>query len=414
MASCLRPSGGPWRTSLDNSPSSGVSQNHTKQRLPSGRLEKANARALAQRPFLAPDYEFAPASVHDMDFQALKRGYPYFGYVDVEVEGVQPFLMFSNNDDQVAQIYFWYGPDAFESLSLRIWRELARRSDHIFDIGSFTGVYSLTAAYANRDARVYSFEPIKRIFGRLVVNLAVNRLGQRIKAHNLALSDTDGHMDMNLSQGYLKLDTGASLIQKSGKEIVMREQIETSRFDTFADKHDVAGMDLVKIDVEQAEKMVIEGMTDSLREYHPHLLVEVVSVDNLRYLSDTLSPLGYSFALIDDDYQKVHLNDFEAHTMTCNVLFSTLQPDELRDFCLFFEPLPPASEVDDRLPSYRHDGLKILTEKLKAANERSRRQAEEIRALRSNLNALHRSRGWKIANGINTALTRLRRLFRPG
>lgn len=396
--------------------SSGTSKSNPEYRLASRPLLDGNERALRERPFLAPDYRFRPVSVHDEDFQAIKRQYPFFGYVDVEVEGVQPFLMFSNNDDQVAQTYFWYGPDAFESLSLRIWRELARQSGHIFDVGAFTGVYSLTAANANRGAQIHSFEPIKRIFGRLVVNLAVNRLGQRIKAHNLALSDTDGHMNMNLSQGYLKLDTGASLIQKHGKEIILREQIETSRFDTFAERHGVAGMDLVKIDVEQAEKMVIEGMMDSLGEHRPHLLIEVVSVDNLRHLSDILSPLGYHFALIDDDQQKVHLDDFEAHTMTCNVLFSTM--DELRDFCLSFEPLAHSFEEDHASQRYLSKG-QILTaklneadERLKDANKRNRGQAEEIRALRGELNAVYSSRGWKIANGINVALTRLHRLLR--
>lgn len=43
--------------------------------------------------------------------------------MDAEIEGVCPFLMFSSNDDRVAQTYFFYGADAFESLSLRIWRE---------------------------------------------------------------------------------------------------------------------------------------------------------------------------------------------------------------------------------------------------------------------------------------------------
>jgi hypothetical protein len=92
------------------------------------RLAKMNLRALANRPFLNPDYKYRPISTHDADFQVLKREYPYFGYIDVGVEDVPPFLMFSSNDDRVAQTYFFYGADAFESLSLRIWRELARRS----------------------------------------------------------------------------------------------------------------------------------------------------------------------------------------------------------------------------------------------------------------------------------------------
>ena len=104
-----------------------------------GRLARMNSWALANRPFLKPDYKYRPASTHSKSFQALKKKYPYFGYIAVEIEDVRPFLMFSSNDDRVAQTYFFYGANAFESLSLRIWRELAQGSRHIFDIGAFTG-----------------------------------------------------------------------------------------------------------------------------------------------------------------------------------------------------------------------------------------------------------------------------------
>lgn len=144
----------------------------------SERLAEGNGRALAKRLFLDPGYEYRPASVRDEVFRTLKTEYPYYGYIDVKVEGAPPFVMFSNNDDRVAQTYFWFGPNAFESLSLRIWRELARRSDRIFDVGAFTGLYALTAASANEDARVCCFEPVKRIFGRLLVNLEANRRAQ--------------------------------------------------------------------------------------------------------------------------------------------------------------------------------------------------------------------------------------------
>jgi hypothetical protein len=69
-------------------------------------LAKINSRALANRPFLDGSYEFRPISPRDRSLRKLRRKYPYFGYVDVEIEGVQPFVMFSNDDDEVAQIYF--------------------------------------------------------------------------------------------------------------------------------------------------------------------------------------------------------------------------------------------------------------------------------------------------------------------
>ena len=304
-----------------------------------GRLARMNSRALANRPFLKPDYEYRPASTHSKSFQALKKKYPYFGYIAVEIEDVRPFLMFSSNDDRVAQTYFFYGANAFESLSLRIWRELARGSKHIFDIGAFTGVYSLTAAYANDGAQVYAFEPIKRIYSRLLDNLKVNRQARKVKAFDFAMSNTDGEAKINLFHGHLNLSSGSSLLPRGGKEVHLREHVETMRFDTFVEVYAGAGVDLVKIDVEQAESLVIEGMSDTLGRYRPNLLVEVFLGDKLRSLVDMLSPHGYSFAVINEERQEAIVNDFKAHTMTQNVLFSPLPPDELKRLCSL-KPLP--------------------------------------------------------------------------
>lgn len=311
------------------------------------RLLKGNREALKKRPFLQEGYEFRPVSPHDRGFHELKDGYPYFGYVEARVEGAPPFVMFSNNDDRVAQLYFWYGPDTFESLSLRIWADLARRATQIFDVGAYTGVYSLTAAQANPEAGVYCFEPIRRVFGRLVANLTANGHHPRVKAHNLAVSDADGEAVLNVFTGrFTNLLTGASLVGKANREVAGGEPVETARLDSFIEAHGVPGADLVKVDVEQAERKVVSGMQRTLDEHRPDLLVEVVSEQELRHLAGVLSPHGYSFAVVDDDAQRTHVNDFGAHTTARNVLFSARPESELRAFCETFEPLPRGSRSD--------------------------------------------------------------------
>ena len=306
-----------------------------------GRLVKGNRRALANRPFLQEGYSFRPISVHDRGLHELKNKYPYFGYVEVEVEGAPPFVMASNDDDQVAQVYFWYGPNSFESLSLRLWCKLARKSKYVFDVGSYSGVYALAAAQAGPDASVHCFEPIRRVYGRLLANLSVNRRHGKIQAYNLALGDQDGETTMHIFSGRVtNLLTGASLVDKKQRETVGGEPIETMKFDTFAEKQGIAGVDLVKIDVEQAEKKVLEGMEKTLEKHHPSLIVEVVSEDNLRDIAGTLSPHGYNFAVIDDQAQRMHVNDPKAHRATQNVLFSTMAERDLSAFCETLKPLP--------------------------------------------------------------------------
>ncbi|CAN5130227.1 hypothetical protein BH20ACT9_BH20ACT9_03520 [soil metagenome] len=324
------------------------------------RLAEMNAQALAHRPFLDWDYEPQPLSTHKSRFHEIKRRFPYFGYIDVKVEDVPPFVMFSNNDDRVAQMYFWYGPNAFESLSLQAWAHLSRRSRHIFDIGAYTGVYSLAAARANQEAEVYCFEPVKRVFGRLVDNLVVNRLGTTVKPFDVALSNLDGRATMNLFRTHRTLLSGSSLLPKSGKPIVASEDVDALRLDTFVERHGVPGVDLVKIDVEQAEQLVIEGMDDTLRRYRPTVLVEVSSADRLRELVDVLRPLGYGFAVVDDILQRFHVDDVGAHQKVCNVLFSSIPANEFGGLCAALEArLQAEPETRPRARFWRRPGHRI-------------------------------------------------------
>jgi len=305
------------------------------------RLQEGNERALANRPAASPGYVFRPDRVTDGDFQALKREYPYFGFVQAEVEGVPPFLIFSNDDDRIAQRYFFFGPNAFEGHSLRLWRELARRSEHVFDVGAFTGLYSVVAALANREARVYCFEPARELFGRLLVNLKVNRLRNRMTPFPIALSDADGEDAFNAFMGWLGLPSGSSLLEEKDKEIVRRERVETRRLDTFVAEQGIPRVDLVKIDAERAETMVVGGMGGVLERDRPRLLVEVFHAEGLRELDATLSPLGYSFAVIDEERQEARVNDFGAKpdAVGTNVLFGPGPAEDLRAFCEAVRPL---------------------------------------------------------------------------
>lgn len=303
-------------------------------------LKEINGKALARRPFLRADYEFRPVSLRDRDLRRLKRKHPYFGYISVEIEDIEPFVMFSNNDDPAAQVYFWYGPNQFESLSLRFWRELVRTSTHVFDVGAFTGVYALATTRTSAEAQVYCFEPIGGSLSRLLVNLAVNPQTQNVKTFKAAVGDTDGSSDMKLFKDPYTLSASSSLVPKGDKQIVSRENVQTIRLDTFVRDHNVAGVDLVKVDVERAEKMVVAGMPDILRNFRPHLLVEVFGQENLHDIVEMLP--SYNFAVINDLEQEVYVNEPKIpEDKALNVLFSPGSSGDLRDFCASLEPLPP-------------------------------------------------------------------------
>lgn len=86
---------------------------------------------------------------------------------------------------------FWRGyGNGWEGRSLQIWRELARRSAYVADVGANTGVYALAAQAVNPSARVLAVEPSRRMYEVLVRNIARNRMA--VVAVDVAASDTAG------------------------------------------------------------------------------------------------------------------------------------------------------------------------------------------------------------------------------
>lgn len=268
-------------------------------------LAQHNERALAARPFTRDGYRFTPVTGHDPALHELKGQYPYFGYVEVEVSGVRPFTMLSNNDDVVAQVYFWFGPDAYESLSLRVWRRMSREAEVIADVGAYTGLFTLVAAFAAPEAELHAFEPSPDVFTRLVMNLVVNRLGRRVHLHELAASDETGTAVFHGFQQQLSLSTGSSLVHKEGKELAWSRQVSTQRLDAVLD---VGSRTMaVKVDAEEAEHLVVAGLSSLVEESRPRLLVEIAEIDALHHILGTLD--GYSFAVLDDERHVAHVDD---------------------------------------------------------------------------------------------------------
>jgi hypothetical protein len=86
---------------------------------------------------------------------------------------------------------FWKGlHGAWEKVSMGLWIALAKRSEVILDIGANKGVYALAAQSLRLQAKVYAFEPVKRVYQKLQHNIQINNFP--IKAYELAVSNQDG------------------------------------------------------------------------------------------------------------------------------------------------------------------------------------------------------------------------------
>ena len=166
---------------------------------------------------------------------------------------------------------------------IRDWFDVGE-SGVFLDVGANIGRYSVSLA--GRLDKVYAFEPSSRTFLALVRNVDVNGL-VNVHALKIALWNGDGTESF-----YVKGRSGlGSLVRRDNS--IREERITTRALDHLIDDLEIKRIDLVKIDVEGAEKEVLEGMRDTLLRFRPRLIVEV-SKRNECWVNGFLGSLGYT------------------------------------------------------------------------------------------------------------------------
>ena len=150
-------------------------------------------------------------------------------------------------------------PD-YEKESMDFIKNYIKKDNIIVDIGANIGYYTLFFAKLVPEGMVYPFEPDTTNFELLRKNIKANHY-TNIIPDNRALSDTPGVTYLMLN----KLNTGGHRITN--------EKTETPVFMMRLDDY-IKKVDFIKIDVEGAETMVINGMPNIIKNNNLKMLVE--------------------------------------------------------------------------------------------------------------------------------------------
>lgn len=199
---------------------------------------------------------------------------------------------------------FWEGlENGHEAISYSLWIKSVKDSKVILDIGANTGVFSLIAKSLNPSAKVYAFEPVKRVFEKLEANNKLNNFD--IICLEEAASNFDGEAtiyDTNAEHTYSVTVNKNTL---SSDANVVETTIKTIRLDTFIEKKGLTNIDLMKIDVETHEPEVLEGMGKYLAKFKPSILIEILDDSVGERVEKLVTDCGYLYFNIDDKAKKV-------------------------------------------------------------------------------------------------------------
>ena len=223
----------------------------------------------------------------------------YFkGVMKVKINDSTSFLM-QHHGFQLENEIFWNGlTGGWEKISLGLWIKLCSKANVVFDVGANTGIYSLIASALNPSAKVVAFEPVNRVYKKLVQNNELNKF--KIHCVEKAASNFNGTAtiyDTDADHTYsVAVNTDLTV---SGTKTIPTT-IYTQTLDNFILENSVPKIDLIKIDVETHEPAVIEGFLSHIKQYKPTLIIEILNDEVGEKVNQMIDGLGYEFYNIDE------------------------------------------------------------------------------------------------------------------
>ncbi|MES2937383.1 MAG: FkbM family methyltransferase [Pseudomonadota bacterium] len=185
----------------------------------------------------------------------------------------------------------------YEQLDIDHCRAAVRPGDHILDVGANHGFWGYALAHAAGPGAVaYFCEPNPKLQRRL---RRTAQLNPGIAAHLLPYAIADGTQDtltFYLPTGNLS-GLGSTVLHQVAREHgylteQLRMTVPSRSIDALVQAGEIAGIDIMKIDVEHAEDAVVRGAGAALRRFRPRLVMVETSPGSAA--ARALQAMGYA------------------------------------------------------------------------------------------------------------------------
>jgi FkbM family methyltransferase len=150
----------------------------------------------------------------------------------------------------------------------RYLMQTLRQGMTVVDVGANIGMYTvLMAGLVGAEGRVAAYEPNPDLLGLLRENVALNWLNDRVTIKPMAASSAAGTLTLHVTERFMGnsslLEPDTDYFANVPMDTTRAVEVEAEPLDALA--RELGHVDLVKIDVEGAERFVLEGMAEMLR-----------------------------------------------------------------------------------------------------------------------------------------------------
>jgi len=175
--------------------------------------------------------------------------------------------------------------------------------DVVFDVGANVGIYSVFLGLEVESGKVISFEPHPEAYKQLARNVEMNRLDGVVDTMNMALADQSGELGL-----INRAPTGHQIIDSESADTV----IKARKGANIIGNKQVPKPDVLKIDVEGAEREVLEGLGETVEEFrvvyceiHPNHLKDRGSTKHEVF--DLITDAGFNIVDKSQRGEQIHI-----------------------------------------------------------------------------------------------------------
>ena len=218
----------------------------------------------------------------------LKSYFQKFPSIAKKYRYVREFVGLIKKEKLSIYGFFWKGnklvlDGSFEPTEIKIVSFFLNYVDTVLNIGANQGFYTCISLFKNK--KVFAFEPDPLNFRYLIENIKINNWSNNVEAYPLAVSNQNG------LQKLYGNSTGASLIPGwGGTSKKSFKFIPTIKLDNLILNHEKDKPLLIIVDIEGAEKLMLEGAQELLNlELKPIWLIEI-SIDEHQPIGTKINP----------------------------------------------------------------------------------------------------------------------------
>lgn len=179
---------------------------------------------------------------------------------------------------------------------LKFLHKLIKKNDVIIDCGANQGIFSLAFASISFKGMVYIIEPLD-VYNKIIkYNFKINNL-KNYKIFNNVVSNKRKYYNLDISKG----NVSGSIVRNFGTRKI---NIQSITIDNLVKKQKIKEVDFIKMDIEGAEQLAIEGAYKTIKKFQPIMSIET----NEKDFKKIKLPVEYLKFIFDNQGNFVKIN----------------------------------------------------------------------------------------------------------